>query len=113
MVTILEDLITNMKDPYYYSISKKINIVKINDNDWKIGENILYDAFFSDYKYYPNIILIKEWGNIPALCIKKIFLSKKCKENIPRYSFWITYDNSTFKKIVVRNNNFYLVSEYN
>jgi hypothetical protein len=111
MVTILEALINNNKDPYYSSISKKINIVNIDEKEWEKGINIIYDGFFCNYKNFSNIVLVKEWDYIPALCIKKIY-SKYDNVNISRYSFWVTYDNNIFKKLIVRNNNFSLVSEY-
>jgi hypothetical protein len=111
MVTTLETLINNMKDTPYNSISKKINIININDKEWEKGQDIIYDGFFSNYKNFSNIVLVKEWGSIPALCIQKIF-SKYDDINIPRYSFWITYDNNIFKKLIVRNNDFLLVNEY-
>ena len=48
-----------MKDPYYNSISKKINIISINDKEWEKGHDIIYDGFFSKYKNGSNIVTIK------------------------------------------------------
>jgi hypothetical protein len=103
MTTILDEIIQNMENQQYKSNfikAKNINIISIQDKEW--NDNIKF--------FELSCLLISEWNNIPAICIKKIFT--KNHNNIPKYSLWIAYDNNIYKRLIVRDWNFYNVSLY-
>ena len=87
MTTILDEIIQNMENQQYKSNfikAKNINIISIQDKEW--NDNIKF--------FELSCLLISEWNNIP------------------KYSLLIAYDNNIYKRLIVRDWNFYNVSLY-
>ena len=105
MPTILDSLIQKMSsidNKLLYTTSRSISIITVSENIW-LRERKYFDLTKTD---------ISIWGGVFATCVYKIY-SKNDNDEKPRYSFWIVYDSDeTYKRVVVTDWNFYLVSLY-